>query len=404
MSDYIQFLQKHVANLVYIMTCFFFILLIFSSLKMFSFLNLESNMHTDASKAFATDPLKTTEIRTTNHPQPIVSTTGNTTASHMSTISNNTLHSRAPMTAISSTKENTSFLPTQPQSIPFSFITSSKQNSLATVLSTLLHTTSGNDKAASPISLTQFYPPNSTTFNLTTATIPLHLNAHYQTTEAYPITSGTQSRLLHTTFFSRNTTTSAQITHVPLSTSATNKPSSLNTISPSFTLFYTKRISKNNTTSPLTKTLLSSTSINTATCTTKFTFSITKIPTTTPVHIISGHRIITTNTIRSGTGPIYIIFCDKGNQTSIIFKPMHIPASSSSSSLTSATPSRTLITTNTKLLTLASATPSRKPLSALITSNPKKNTSSFSGPNKKYHFVLYHFLILHFIDILLSPF
>lgn len=360
-------------------------------------------MHTDASKAFATEFLKTTEIRTTNHPQPIVSTTVNTTAAHVSTLSNNTLHSRPPMTTMSSTKTNTSFLPTQSQSIPFGSITS-KQTTLTTASPTSLYSTPNNSKATTSISLTKLYPPNSTSFNLTTATTPLHLNAHYQTTEAYPITSGTQSRLLHTTFFSRNTTTSAQITHVPLSTSATNKPSSLNTISPSFTLSYTKRISKNNTTSPLTKTLLSSTSINTATCTTKFTFSITKIPTTTPVHIISGHRIITTNTIRSGTGPIYIIFCDKGNQTSIIFKPMHIPASSSSSSLTSATPSPTLITTNTKLLTLASATTSRKPLSALITSNPKKNTSSFSGPNKKYHFVLYHFLILHFIDILLSPF
>lgn len=361
-------------------------------------------MHTDAPKAFATYSLKTSEIRTTNQLQPIVSTTVNTTAAHVSTFLNNTLHSRPPMTSMSSTKTNTSFCPTQSQSIPFGSITS-KQTTLTTASPTLLYSTPNNSKATSTISLTKLYPPNSTSFNLTTATTPLHFNAtHYQTTDAYPITSGTQSKSLNTTFFSSNTNTSAQFTHLPSSTSDENNPSSLNTSSPSFTLFYTKRISKNNTTSPLTKTLLSSTSINTATCTTKFTFSITKIPTTTPVHIISGHRIITTNTIRSGTGPIYIIFCDKGNQTSIIFKPMHIPASSSSSSLTSATPSPTLITTNTKLLTLASATTSRKPLSALITSNPKKNTSSFSGPNKKYHFVLYHFLILHFIDILLSPF
>lgn len=358
---------------------FFYTFDFFSSLRMFSFffLNLDSNMHTDASKAFATDSLKTTEIRTTNHPQPIVSTTINTTAAHVSTFLNNTLHSRPPMTSMSSTKTNTSFLPTQSQSIPFGSITS-KQTTLTTASPTSLYSTPNNSKATSTISLTKLYPPNSTSFNLTTPTTPLHLNAtHYQTTDAYPITSGTQSKSLITTFFSRNTNTSAQITHLPSSTSATNKPSSLNTISPSFTLFYTKRISKNNTTSPLTKTLLSSTSINTATCTTKFTFSITKIPTTTPVHIISGHRIITTNTIRSGTGPIYIIFCDKGNETSIIFKPMHIPASSTSSSLTTATISPTFITTNTKLLTLASTTTLRKPLSTLTTSYPKTKRHPF---------------------------
>lgn len=129
--------------------------LIFFSFKMFSFLNLENDMHTDAPKAFATYSLKTSEIRTTNQLQPIVSTTGNTTTSHVSTFSNNTLHSRPPMTSMSSTKTNTSFLPKQSQSIPFGSITSSKQNSLATVLSTLLYTTSGNDKTASSISLTQ---------------------------------------------------------------------------------------------------------------------------------------------------------------------------------------------------------------------------------------------------------
>lgn len=91
----------------------------FFSLKMFSFLNLESDMHTDAPKAFATYSLKTSEIRTTNQLQPIVSTTGNTTTSHVSTFSNNTLHSRPPMTSMSSTKTNTSFFPTQSQSIPF---------------------------------------------------------------------------------------------------------------------------------------------------------------------------------------------------------------------------------------------------------------------------------------------
>lgn len=332
-------------------------------------------MHTDSSKAFATDSLKTTEIRTTNHPQPIVSTTVNTTAAHVSTFSNNTLHSRPPMTSMSSTKTNTSFLPTQSQSIPFDSITS-KQTTLTTASPTLLYSTPNNSKATSTISPTKLYPPNSTSFNLTTPTTPLHLNAtHYQTTDAYPITSGTQSKSLNTTFLSRHTNTSAQITHLPSSTSDENNPSSLNTTSPSFTLFYTNRNSKNNTTSPLTKTLLSSTLINTAT--TKSTFSNTIIPTTTPVHIISGHRIITPNTIKWGTGPIYIIFCDKGNETSIIFKPMHIQASSTSSSLTRATPSPTLITTNTKLLTLASTTTSRKPLSATTKSYPKKNASSF---------------------------
>lgn len=327
-------------------------------------------MHTDAPKAFATYSLKTSEIRTTNQLQPIVSTTGNTTTSHVSTFSNNTLHSRPPMTSMSSTKTNTSFLPTQSQSIPIGSI-ASKQTTLTTASPTSLYSTPNNSKATSTISPTKLYPPNSTSFNLTTATTPLHFNAtHYQTTDAYPITSGTQSKSLNTTFFSRNTNTSAQITHLPSLTSDENNPSSLNTTSPSFTLFYTNRNSKNNTTSPLTKTLLSSTLINTAT--TKSTFSNTIIPTTTPVHIISGHRIITPNTIKWGTGPIYIIFCDKGNETSIIFKPMHIQASSTSSSLTRATPSPTLITTNTKLLTLASTTTSRKPLSATTKSYPKK--------------------------------
>lgn len=330
-------------------------------------------MHTDALKAFATDSFKTTEIRTTNHPQPIVSTAGNTTASHVSTFSNITLHSKAPMTAISATKENTSFLPTQSQSIPFGSITSSKQNSLATVLSTLLYTTSGNNKTASSISLTQPYPPNSTSFNLTTATTPLHVNAtHYQATEAYPITSETQSKSLNTTFFSRNTNTSAQITNVPSSTSATNKPSSLDTISPSFTLFYTNSNSMNNTTSPFTKTLLSSTSINTAT--TKSTFSNTIIPTTTPVHIMSGHKI----TIKSGTGPVYIIHCDKDNKTSIISNSMHLPASSTSLSLTKATPLPNLVKADTTSLALTRATTSIKPLSAFITGKSStKNTILF---------------------------
>lgn len=334
-------------------------------------------MHTDASKAFATDSLKTTEIRTTNHPQPIVSTTINTTAAHVSTFSNITLHPKAPMTAISSTKENTSFLPTQSQSIIFGSITSSKQNSLATVLSTLLYTTSGNDKTASSISLTQPYPPNSTSFNLTTATTPLHLNAtHYQATEAYPITPGTQSKSLNTTFFSSNTNTSAQFTHLPSSTSDENNPSSLNTSSPSFTLFYTNRNSMNNTTSPLTQNLLSSTSINTAT--TKSTFSNTIIPTTTPVHIMSGNKTITTNTIKSGTGPVYIIYCDKDNKTSIISNSMHLPASSTSLSLTKATPSPNLVTTDTTSLALTRATTSIKPLSAFKTgkSSPKNTILS----------------------------
>lgn len=306
--------------------------LIFFSLKMFSFLNLESDMHTDAPKAFATYSLKTSEIRTTNQLQPIVSTTGNTTASHVSTFSNNTLHSRPPMTSMSSTKTNTSFLSTQSQSIPIGSITS-KQTTLTTASPTSLYSTPNNSRATTSISLTKLYPPNSTSFNLTTATTPLHFNAtHYQTTDAYPITSGTQSKSLNTTFFSSNTNTSAQFTHLPSSTSDENNPSSLNTSSPSFTLFYTNRNSMNNTTSPLTKTLLSSTSINTAT--TKSTFSNTIIPTTTPVHIVSGNKTITTNTIQSGTGPVYIIYCDKDNKTSIISNSMHLPASSTSLSLT----------------------------------------------------------------------
>lgn len=157
-------------------------------------------MHTDAPKAFATYSLKTSEIRTTNQLQPIVSTTGNTTTSHVSTFSNNTLHSRPPMTSMSSTKTNTSFFPTQSQSIPFGSITS-KQTTLTTASPTSLYSTPNNSKATSTISLTKLYPPNSTSFNLTTPTTPLHLNAtHYQTTDAYPITSGTQSKSLNTTF------------------------------------------------------------------------------------------------------------------------------------------------------------------------------------------------------------
>lgn len=328
-------------------------------------------MHTDAPKAFATYSLKTSEIRTTNQLQPIVSTTGNTTTSHVSTFSNNTLHSRPPMTSMSSTKTNTSFLPTQSQSIPFGSITS-KQTTLTTASPTLLYSTPNNSKATTLISPTKLYPPTATSLNLTTATTPLHLNAtHYQTTDAYPIPSGTKSKALNTTFFSRNTNTSAQITHLPSLTSDENNPSSLNTTSPSFTLFYTNRNSKNNTTSPLTKTLLSSTLINTAT--TKSTFSNTIIPTTTPVHIVSGNKTITTNTIQSGTGPVYIIYCDKDNKTSIISNSMHLPASSTSLSLTKATPSPNLVTTDTTSLALTRATTSIKPLSAFMTgkSSPK---------------------------------
>lgn len=328
-------------------------------------------MHTDAPKAFATYSLKPSEIRTTNQLQPNVSTTGNTTTSHVSTFSNNTLHSRPPMTSMSSTKTNTSFLPTQSQSIPFGSITS-KQTTLTTASPTSLYSTPNNSRATTSISPTKLYPPNSTSFNLTTPTTPLHLNAtHYQTTYAYPITSGTQSKSLNTTFFSRNTNTSAQITHLPSLTSDENNPSSLNTSSPSFTLFYTNRNSMNNTTSLLTKTLLSSTSINTAT--TKSTFSNTIIPTTTPVHIVSGNKTITTNTIQSGTGPVYIIYCDKDNKTSIISSSMHLPASSTTLSLTKATPSPNLVTTDTTSLALKRATTSIKPLSAFMTgkSSPK---------------------------------
>lgn len=200
--------------------------------------NLDSITLTDTPKSYATDVFETTEIKTTNHPQPNVSTNGYATSSRVSTFSKYTLHSATPLTALSSTKTNLLALLAQSRSIPLGSITSSKQSFLTTVSPTLHYTTPDAGKATSSFSPTQSDPQDANTVHLTPDTTGEHLNVtHYQTAAASQITYRTP--LLNTTFSTRSNNTSSPSTYKPSSASASNKPSSLNKRSKFSTLFDT---------------------------------------------------------------------------------------------------------------------------------------------------------------------